>query len=97
EDVRHGSSPAKVRIDDGPGMSVARRTVGRRIPTVAALGTQVLSHQNTPIRIPISSAENSGFNLMIACLPSLRTNVFTFATFTWKRSSKAFLTWSRVA
>src|SRR6266550_1002678 len=97
EDVRHDPGTAKVRIDDGPGMSVARRTVGRRIPTAAALGAQVLSHQNTPIRMPISSAENSGFNLMIACLPSLRTNVFTFATFTWKRSSKAFLTWSRVA
>src|SRR5437660_3467670 len=97
EDVRHDPGTAKVRIDDGPGVPVARRTVGRRIPAAAALGAQVLSHQNTPIRMPISSAENSGFSLMIACLPSLRTNVFTFATLTWQRSSKAFLTWSRVA
>src|SRR5947208_1627593 len=97
EEVRHDPGTAKERIDDGRGMSVARRTIDRRSPTAAALGAQVLSHQNTPIRMPISSAENSGFSLMIACLPSLRTNVFTFATFTWKRSSKAFLTWSRVA
>src|SRR5436309_16015679 len=68
EDVRHDPGTAKVRIDDGPGMSVARRTIGRRSPAAAALGAQVLSHQNTPIRMPISSAGNYGFSLMIGLL-----------------------------
>src|SRR5207249_457872 len=97
EDVRDDAGPAKVRMDDGTGMAVARRPVRRRGAAAAPLGSQILPHQNTPIRIPISSAEKPGFNLMIACLPSLRTNVLTFSTFTWKRSSNAFLTWSRVA
>src|SRR6266508_3347156 len=96
KDVRHHAGTGEAGMRDQSGMSMARRSVRRGRAAAAALGAQVLSHQNTPIRMPISSAENSGLSLMIACLPSFRTNVLTFATFTWNRSSNAFLTSARV-
>src|SRR5436309_7008645 len=92
EDGRHDAGAAKVRVHDRTWMAVARRPIGRRGPAAAALARKILSHQNTPIRIPISSAENSGLSLMTACLPSRRTKVLTFATLTWNSSSKALLT-----
>src|SRR5438094_480585 len=97
EDGGHDAVAAEMRVRDRTRMAVARRPIRRRGPAAAALARKVLAHQNTPIRIPISSAENSGLSLMIACLPSLRTNVLTFSTLTWNRSSNAFLTWSLVA
>src|SRR2546429_273965 len=97
EDGGHDAGAAEMRVHDRTRMAVARRPIRRRGPAAAALARKVLAHQNTPIRIPISSAENSGLSLMIACLPSLRTNVLTFSTLTWNRSSNAFLTWSLVA
>src|SRR5437762_541106 len=97
EDGGHDAGAAEMRVHDRTRMAVARRPIRRRGPAAAALARKVLAHQNTPIRIPISSAENSGLSLMIACLPSLRTNVLTFSTLTWNSSSNAFLTWSLVA
>src|SRR2546425_2009038 len=97
EDVRHHARPAEVRICDKARMTVARGPISRRGAATASLGAQILPHQNTPIRMPISSAEKPAFSLMIACFPSFRTNVLTFATFTSKSSSNAFLTWVRVA
>src|SRR3989454_11544589 len=97
ENVRDNARPAKMRMGDETRMAVTRGPVGRRRAAAAPLGTQILPHQNTPIRMPISSAEKPGFSLMIACFPSLRTNVLTFSTFAWNRSSNAVLTWVRVA
>src|SRR5437773_11411886 len=91
EDGGHDAGAAKVRVHDRTRMAVARRPIGRRGPAAAALARKILSHQNTPIRIPISSAENSGLSLMTACLPSRRTKVLTFATLTGTVSPKASL------
>src|SRR2546427_63836 len=84
EDISDHTRTAEARIGDEARMTMARGAVGRRGAATASLGTKILPHQNTPIRMPISSAEKPAFNLMIACFPSFRTNVLTFATFTSK-------------
>src|SRR5438552_2161442 len=86
-----GSELARRQLHDGP-ISLAHDHGLRAGGADEALARKILSHQNTPIRIPISSAENSGLSLMTACLPSRRTKVLTFATLTWNSSSKALLT-----
>src|SRR5256712_2467890 len=97
EDVRHNPVPAARGKRHGARMTMARRSIRWRSAPPPTLAPEILPHQNTPIRMPTSSAENPGFSLMIACFPSRRTNVLTLATFTWKSSSNAFFTWSRDA
>src|SRR5256712_4016237 len=97
EDVRHNPVPAARGKRHGARMTMARRSIRWRSAAPPTLAPQILPHQNTPIRMPTSSAENPGFSLMIACFPSRRTSVLTLATFTWKSSSNAFFTWSRDA
>src|SRR3989449_10816748 len=97
EDVRHNPVPAARGKRHGARMTMARRSIRGRRTAPPTLTPKILPHQNTPIRMPTSSAENPGFSLTIACFPSRRTNVLTLATFTWNSSSNAFFTWSRDA
>src|SRR5438876_5256994 len=48
EDVRDDAGPAKVRMDDGTGMAVARRPVRWRGAAAAPLGSQILPQSEHP-------------------------------------------------
>ena len=67
------------RVVDGAVMPVARERYGP-VPGAAPTGDDPFSHQNTPARPPMSSAEYGGANLTVAIFPSRTILTLTFAT-----------------